>query len=132
MPPKNDPASTRAAVMEIASWIRAPEDHEKPARSALAEAVRRTARALAAELPGHTVEVRIPPFVAVQCVEGPKHTRGTPPNVVETDPITWLHLATGISTLDDEITAGNVDASGSRATEIVAGLPVTGLIDETK
>lgn len=132
MPAKNDPALTRAAVDAISAWIREPQHNEKPARGQLADAVRRTARALAAELPGHSVELRVPPFVAVQCVEGPRHARGTPPNVVETDPQTWLRLATGISTFDDEISAGTVDASGSRATDIIAALPVIGLEDGPK
>ena len=55
-----------------------------------------TARTLAEIAPGASVEVRVPPFVAVQCISGPRHTRGNPPNVVETDPRTWLLLATGL------------------------------------
>ena len=51
--------------------------------------------ALAARHPGRVLEVRIPPVAAVQCLPGPVHTRGTPPNVVETDTRTWLALATG-------------------------------------
>lgn len=121
---KNDPAATRAAFEAVAQWVREPTEADKPGRRVLADAVRRTARALAAELPGHSVELRVPPFVAVQCVEGPRHTRGTPPNVVETDPATWLRLAAGLLTLDDALQAGLVDASGSRATEISKGLPV--------
>ena len=57
--------------------------------------VRLLAEILAAQAPGRSVEVRVPPFVAVQAIAGPRHTRGTPPNVVETDPMTWLRLATG-------------------------------------
>ena len=92
-----DPAATRAAVMAIKDWIAAPAEHDKPGRALLADAVRRTARTLEADAPGHSVELRVPPFVAVQCIEGPRHTRGTPPNVVETDPETWLRLATGLA-----------------------------------
>jgi hypothetical protein len=57
----------------------------------------------------------VPPFAAVQCVEGPRHTRGTPPNVVETDPRTWLHLATGTLTWPEAEAAGHITASGNRA-----------------
>ncbi len=95
-----DPTKTRAAVLAIADWLR-DENRPAPERSALAEAVRLTARTLAATAPGASVEVRVPPFVAVQCISGPKHTRGNPPNVVETDPRTWLLLATGLSTVAD-------------------------------
>ena len=62
-------------------------------RTTLALAVRYTLQLLAEQAPGGTVEVRVPPYAAVQCVEGPKHTRGTPPNVIETDASTWLALA---------------------------------------
>ncbi len=57
----------------------------------------------------------MPPFAVVQCVEGPKHTRGTPPNVVETDPLTWLRLATGRTTWAEALDAAAVSASGERA-----------------
>ena len=83
-----DPVKTRVAVSAVADWLRdagAPQ----PSRGELADAVRLTARTLAAVAPGASVEVRVPPFVAVQCIQGPRHTRGTPPNVVETDPRTW-------------------------------------------
>lgn len=122
MAKKTDPAQTRAAVEAVAPWLRG--EAGEPDRAALAAAVRTTARTLEQELPGHTVELRVPPFVAVQCIEGPRHTRGTPPNVVETDPRTWLLLATGLSTFDAEVAAGRVDASGSRAGEVARGLPV--------
>ena len=84
-------------------------------RSTLALAVRYTLQLLAEEAPGGTVEVRVPPFGAVQCIEGPKHTRGTPPNVVETDVTTWLALATGNLSWADARAAGRVHASGQRA-----------------
>lgn len=122
MAKKTDPAQTRAAVEAVAPWLRG--DAEEPGRATLASAVRTTARTLEQELPGHTVELRVPPFVAVQCIEGPRHTRGTPPNVVEMDPRTWLLLATGLSTFEAEVAAGRVDASGSRAGEVARGLPV--------
>ena len=92
-----DPAKTREAVSAVADWLR--DDAPTPDRSALADAVRLTARTLAALAPGASVEVRVPPFVAVQCISGLAHTRGNPPNVVETDPRTWLLLATGLLTM---------------------------------
>lgn len=120
----NDPAKTRAAVLAVRAWVEAPDDTPRPARPALADAVRRTARALAHDAPGHSVELRVPPFVAVQCIDGPQHTRGNPPNVVETDPLTWLRLATGDETWDSALASGRLEASGSRAAEIAAWLPV--------
>ncbi|GAB3086488.1 sterol carrier family protein [Corynebacterium aquatimens] len=124
---KNDPVKTREAVAAVKAWVAQPGSVDKPSRSELADACRRTVRALAEELPGQTVELRVPPFVAVQCVEGPRHTRGTPPNVVETDPLTWLQLATGQLEFDEAVARGVVDASGSRCAEIAAGLPVVTL-----
>ncbi|MFI9410401.1 sterol carrier family protein [Nocardia gamkensis] len=118
-----DPARTRAAVAVVSEWLRDESVHA-PARAELAAAVRTTARSLAASAPGHSVEVRVPPFVAVQCVEGPRHTRGTPPNVVETDPRTWLLLATGLLEFDDAVASGAVIASGTRAAEIAHWLPI--------
>ena len=123
-----DPAATRAAVMAIKDWIAAPAEHDKPGRALLADAVRRTARTLEADAPGHSVELRVPPFVAVQCIEGPRHTRGTPPNVVETDPETWLRLATGLADWEEAVGTGCVDASGSRAGEIAQWLPLIPLV----
>ena len=70
---------------------------------------------LAARAPGRSVEVRVPPHGAVQCVAGPRHTRGTPPNVVETDPATWLRLATGSMAWDEAVGSGRLHASGERA-----------------
>ncbi|WP_395245343.1 sterol carrier family protein [Agromyces sp. MMS24-K17] len=84
-------------------------------RNTLALAVRYTLQVLAEVAPGGTVEVRVPPFGAVQCIEGPRHTRGTPPNVIETDAPTWLGLATGSTTWEDARAAGKVHASGQRA-----------------
>ncbi|MEU4891951.1 sterol carrier family protein [Streptomyces sp. NPDC044780] len=94
-------------------------------RQALATATRVLADALAAKAPGGSVEVRIPPFAVVQCVEGPRHTRGTPPNVVETDPLTWLRLATGRLTWAEALESAPLTASGDRA-DLSAHLPVLG------
>ncbi|MGW2636588.1 sterol carrier family protein [Streptomyces sp. NPDC001348] len=84
-------------------------------RQALAAATRLLADALAVKAPGGSTEVRIPPYAVVQCVEGPRHTRGTPPNVVETDPLTWIRLATGRLAWADALARAEVSASGERA-----------------
>ncbi|BBX41635.1 sterol carrier family protein [Mycobacterium simiae] len=118
-----DPAKTREALTAVADWLR-DESHPAPERTTLATAVRLTARTLATLAPGASVEVRIPPFVAVQCVAGPKHTRGTPPNVVETDPRTWLLLVSGMLSLTDAEGTGALRSSGARAGEIGHWLPL--------
>ncbi|MEU5387093.1 sterol carrier family protein [Kitasatospora cineracea] len=93
-------------------------------RFALASTARLLADAFAVQVPGGAVELRIPPYAVVQAVEGPRHTRGTPPNVVETDPLTWIRLATGrvpwASVLDVALSA-----SGERS-DLSAYLPVLG------
>ena len=121
-----DPAKTRDAVVAVAAWIRDAAT-EAPDRAQLADAVRFTARTLAAAAPGAAVEVRIPPFVAVQCIAGPRHTRGTPPNVVETDPWTWLRLVTGLTWVPDAAAAGALTLSGARAGEIGQWMPLVRL-----
>jgi hypothetical protein len=118
-----DPAKTRAAVSALADWLR-DERRPEPARAELAEAVRLTARTLAEVAPGRSVEVRVPPFVAVQCISGPKHTRGNPPNIVETDPRTWLLLATGLLEVAEGAATGALQLSGSRAGEVAEWLPL--------
>ncbi|GAA2980900.1 hypothetical protein JOD63_002714 [Microbacterium terrae] len=80
-----------------------------------ATAVRYLLQLLVEKAPGNSVEVRVPPFGAVQVVEGPRHTRGTPPNVVETDAATWIALATGAEEWRDAAAAGRISASGTRA-----------------
>lgn len=94
-------------------------------RQALAACTRLLADALAEKAPGGSVEVRVPPFAVVQCVQGPKHTRGTPPNVVETDPVTWFRLATGRTEWAQALDAAKVSASGERA-DLAALLPLMG------
>lgn len=118
-----DPEKTRQAVSAVADWLR-DESRPAPDRESLATAVRLTARTLAATAPGASVEVRIPPFAAVQCIAGPRHTRGTPPNVVETDPRTWLLLVTGVWSPADAKSAGALRLSGARAGEIDHWLPL--------
>ncbi|EWT00934.1 hypothetical protein N865_05820 [Intrasporangium oryzae NRRL B-24470] len=95
-------------------------------RATTATAVRYTLEELATVAPGRTVEVRVPPHGAVQCIEGPVHTRGTPPNVIETDAATWLRLATGDLAWADAVAGGLVRASGLRA-HLHGLLPLTSL-----
>jgi hypothetical protein len=121
-----DPVKTREAVRVVEDWLR-DDTRPVPSRADLAAAVRLTARTLAALAPGASVEVRIPPFVAVQCISGPRHTRGTPPNVVETDPRTWLLLATGLLGAKHAGATGALRLSGSRAGEIQSWLPLVRL-----
>ncbi len=84
-------------------------------RTTVAMAVRFLLEELAAIAPGNSVEMRVPPFGATQCVAGPRHTRGTPPNVIETDPATWIALATGRLAWQDALGGARVSASGTRA-----------------
>jgi hypothetical protein len=83
--------------------------------AATATAVRYLLQCLADRSEGNSVEVRVPPHGAVQCVPGPRHTRGTPPNVVEMAPEVWLDLATGARVWADARAEGAVRASGVRA-----------------
>ncbi len=122
-----DPARTRSELLAVVDWVRASlahEEHPRPDRATLAAAVRSSLRTLEHAAPGHSVEVRVPPFGAVQCVAGPRHTRGTPPNVVETDAATWLALALGLTSWDAASGAGRLAASGHRAGDIARWLPV--------
>ncbi|MFG3224497.1 sterol carrier family protein [Kitasatospora sp. NPDC048194] len=94
-------------------------------RQAVAAVTRMLADAFAEQVPGGAVELRIPPYAVVQAVEGPKHTRGTPPNVVETDPLTWIRLATGRTDWSAEVEAARVSASGERS-DLARHLPILG------
>jgi len=95
----------------------------QPQREALRGATIHTLGLLEARAPGRAVEVRVPPFGAVQCVAGPRHTRGTPPNVVETDAVTWVMLAAGRGGWSAAVAGGQVRASGPRA-DLSAYLPL--------
>ena len=131
MPPRRriDPASGEQA---LAAWMAAAGSGAGDpggaatavSRATLATAVRYTLEELAARAPGRSVEVRVPPFMAVQCIEGPRHTRGTPANVIETDPATWMALATGRLPWTEAVASGAARASGRRA-DLSAHLPVT-------
>jgi hypothetical protein len=107
-------AAVRAAIVDGAS------------RDTTATAVRYLLQLLAETAPGNTVEVRVPPFGATQAIEGPRHTRGTPPNVIEMDAATWLALATGSAEWAPTLAAGSVSASGSRA-DLSGHLPILGM-----
>ncbi len=85
------------------------------ARQTVATAVRFLLEELAERAPGNSVEMRVPPFGATQCVAGPRHTRGTPPNVIETDSATWIALATGRLEWQAALDSARVIASGTRA-----------------
>ena len=115
----------RAAVDPVLAWLAG--EGEQPPRAVVGVAVKTTARWLAQHVPGRSVELRVPPHVAVQCIEGPRHTRGTPPNVVETDAATWLRLATGALSWADAVAAGKVSASGNRA-DLSPHLPLRPLV----
>jgi hypothetical protein len=98
-------------------------------QATVAMAVRFTLEELAARSPGRTLEVRVPPYGAVQCVQGPRHIRGTPPNVIETDARTWLDLVTGQADWTSALAGGTVHASGQRAT-LADHLPLLPLIPD--
>lgn len=127
MPPRRrtDPAVGEAA---LTTWLSGPDAVDRPT---LATAVRFTLEELGARAPGRSVEVRVPPFGAVQCIEGPTHTRGTPPNVVETDAVTWLALATGRRGWADAVADGRLRVSGTRA-DLGDLLPLTGIGDHAR
>ena len=109
---KIDTAEGRAALAAVRTTA---ASGEKPTRTVLATAVRYLLQLLDEKAPGSSVEVRVPPFGAVQVVQGPRHTRGTPPNVTEMDAATWIALATGEEAWADAVAAGRVQASGTRA-----------------
>ena len=110
-----DADAGRAAVR---AWQGGAED-----RATVATAVRFLLEQLATDHEGNSVEVRVPPYGATQAIEGPRHTRGTPPNVVEMDAATWLALATGTLAWDAALAAARVSASGTRA-DLAAVLPI--------
>lgn len=116
MPPKRIADVAGRAAVAAAMLESAPRD-------TTATAVRYLLQLLADRADGNTVEIRVPPFGAVQAIQGPRHTRGTPPNVVEMDAATWLALATGQQAWADAMRAGRVAASGQRA-DLTDYLPI--------
>lgn len=99
----------------ISAVVAALDEGRQPDATQLRDAVRTLLSTLARRAPGRSVEVRVPPYGVIQCVGGPRHTRGTPPNVVETDPPTFVRLATGRMTWAQAVDSGNLTASGNRA-----------------
>lgn len=106
---RTDPEEGRSA---LAAWAVSPQT---AGRRVLAPAVRGTLEMFAEEHPGGAVELRVPPFAAVQAIAGTRHTRGTPPAVVETDAATWLALVTGDLDWAEATADGRVRASGERS-----------------
>jgi hypothetical protein len=120
MPPRRpDPRGPEI----VASVLRALDGGFAAEPDELRAAARYLLQLLATRYPGRILEVRIPPVAAVQCLPGPVHTRGTPPNVVETDPVTWVRLATGRLDWTDAVGSAAVHASGPRA-DLAAYLPL--------
>jgi hypothetical protein len=115
MPARLRPADPAAVAEALARDERTPADDRLLTKHFLA--------VLAERAPGNSVEVRVPPYAAAQVVPGVRHTRGTPPAVVETDPETWIALATGALTWADAQSAGRLRASGERA-DLSAYLPL--------
>ena len=121
--------------VELGGAAPQPQEQDRPGRGAFLDAGRppepealrcaviHLLGLLVSRAPGRAVEVRVPPYAAVQCVAGPRHTRGTPPNVVETDAITWIRLATGRISWADAASGGMLRASGPRA-DLSAPLPL--------
>lgn len=111
MPAKRriEPAAGRSA---LSAWR---ADPSSSSRTTVATAVRYLLEELALAHPGNSVEFRVPPFGVAQMVEGPRHTRGTPPNVVEMDADTFLRISAGELAWADAATAGRVTVSGTRA-----------------
>jgi hypothetical protein len=107
MPARLRPADPEAVAEALGREERTPADRKLLSKHFLA--------VLAERAPGSSVEVRVPPYAAVQVIPGVRHTRGTPPAVVETDPETWIALATGALTWAEAEAAGRVRASGQRA-----------------
>jgi hypothetical protein len=112
---------TDPAAAALDAWL---DGGPAPNRAVVRAAVKESLAALAAAAPGRSVEVRVPPFGAIQCLEGPRHTRGTPPGVVETDPRTWLALATGRLDWAGAVASGAMRASGNRTPEVARYLPL--------
>lgn len=121
MPTRKPDPDGAARVAEVAAALDRGED---PPQAALRAAARHLLAELERVTPGRSVELRVVPVAAVQVVAGPRHTRGTPPNVVETDPVTWFRLATGRLSWADAVQNGAVRASGSRS-DLSAYLPLT-------
>ncbi|HET6938603.1 MAG TPA: sterol carrier family protein [Nocardioides sp.] len=109
-----DPAEVAAALARVA---------DEPQSADLRLLTKHFLAVLEQRAPGHSVEVRVPPYAAVQVIPGVRHTRGTPPAVVETDALTWIALATGELSWADAVSSVRVSASGER-TDLSVHLPL--------
>ncbi len=107
-----DPVEGRRTLID---WVRATESGAEIPRATVRDAVRFSLEEFAERHPGRTCELRVPPFGVAHCLTGPRHTRGTPPNVVECLPAVWLALVTGSRTWAEALADGDVLASGGRA-----------------
>lgn len=114
MPPRRRITVT-AGDAALREWVAAAAASREVDRSVLASAVRYALEELSVRHPGRSVEVRVPPYGAAQAIEGPRHTRGTPANVIETDAATWLAMVTGAVTWAEASAAGDLRESGTRA-----------------
>ncbi|MGV1004782.1 MAG: sterol carrier family protein [Candidatus Nanopelagicales bacterium] len=121
--PARKPVPTAAGAAALAEVQAARIAGLVPSRTVERTAVRFLLEELARRTPGNSVEVRVPPYAAVQAVPGPRHTRGTPPAIVEMAPATWLALATGLVNWNDAMDSGAIRASGVRA-DLRAWLPL--------
>jgi hypothetical protein len=121
MPARKADPEGEANVAVVAAAF---DSGDEPEQRALRSAARFLLHELERVSPGRSVEIRVVPVAAVQAVAGPRHTRGTPPNVVETDPGTWFKLATGRLGWDEAMRTGAVRASGARS-DLSAFLPLT-------
>ncbi len=123
VPSRLRPADPVAVSQALERVLAAVDERAAPEAGDLRLLVRHYLALLATRAPGRSVEVRVPPYAAIQCVPGPRHTRGTPPGVVETDPVTWVLLSAGRLTWAAARDAGSVIASGER-TDLSEYLPL--------
>lgn len=115
MPARLKPAAREDVLAARSRLHAAAAAGEAPAKADLKLLTKHYLALLETKAPGRSVEVRVPPFAAIQCVPGVRHTRGTPPAVIETDAATWIALATGESTWSEAQDSGRISASGERA-----------------
>ncbi|MDN5754309.1 MAG: sterol carrier family protein [Arthrobacter sp.] len=112
----------------LSTWRRTDADARADLpRPTVAMAVRYALEELSERAEGNSVEVRVPPFGVAQCVAGPRHTRGTPPNVIELEAAVWLPLATGELDWSEAVASGSLSASGLRA-DLSEHLPLFGIL----
>jgi len=110
--PRKIPDTVGSEALQAWTTDRSGVEHDP---DLLALAVRYALQQFRASAPGRSVEVRVPPYGAVQAVEGHTHSRGTPPAVVELGPTAWLDLVTGQSNWQQLVDDGHISASGERS-----------------